>query len=100
MFRTVLGDGLVSSSLIACAILSFLIGNIVLGLAAPAAEIKGAVAKADRPATQQPAVACSQTWPYYERACLRDDRQAPSTAMIVRIVSTDRLPDGAVRANR
>jgi hypothetical protein len=33
-----------------------------------------------------------QTWPYYERQCLRDARQPGGRARVVRIVSTDRLP--------
>jgi hypothetical protein len=37
-----------------------------------------------------PKVVCAQSWPYYERSCLRDDRQVDGIARVVRVVATDR----------
>jgi hypothetical protein len=31
--------------------------------------------------------ACLQTWPYYERSCLRDNRQRDSDARAVRVIA-------------
>ena len=34
--------------------------------------------------------ACAQSWPYYERSCLRDERQVDGNARAVRVVVIDR----------
>jgi hypothetical protein len=34
--------------------------------------------------------ACAQSWPYYERSCLRDERQVDGSARIVRVIAVDR----------
>jgi hypothetical protein len=33
-------------------------------------------------------VSCVQSWPYYERSCLRDSRQRDSSARTVRLIAT------------
>ena len=33
---------------------------------------------------------CSQGWPYYEPACLRDDRRSDRKIRVVRVIVTDR----------
>lgn len=37
---------------------------------------------------------CAQSWPYYERSCLRDDRQADGQVGVVRVVAIDRSAAG------
>jgi hypothetical protein len=51
-----------------------------------------------RAATER-TVACTQSWPYYEPACLHDDRQPGGHARIVRIIPIERtaLTDSASR---
>ena len=33
---------------------------------------------------------CAQSWPYYERSCLRDVRQVDHNARVVRVIAMDR----------
>ena len=35
--------------------------------------------------------ACRQGWPYYEKACLHNGRQADGKAQVVRMIAIDRL---------
>jgi len=34
--------------------------------------------------------ACAQSWPYYERSCLSDNRQVDGNARVVRVIGIDR----------
>jgi hypothetical protein len=36
-------------------------------------------------------ITCTQGWPYYEKACLRDGRQSDGEAQIVRMIAIDHL---------
>jgi hypothetical protein len=35
-------------------------------------------------------IACRESWPYYEPACLRDNRQPDGRARVVRVISIER----------
>ena len=54
---------------------------------------KSVVAAAVRIAESRNA-ACTQGWPYYESACLRDNRRSDGKARAVRLVSADRSVSG------
>ena len=36
-------------------------------------------------------IACTQGWPYCEKACLHDDRQSDGKAQVVRMIAIDHL---------
>jgi hypothetical protein len=36
-------------------------------------------------------ITCTQGWPYYEKACLRDDRPSDGKAQVVRMIAIDHL---------
>jgi hypothetical protein len=40
--------------------------------------------------TEPQKLACTQSWPFYEIACLHDDRQPGGKARIVRVIRLDR----------
>ena len=67
----------------------------VIGGVAPLA-ISSSDVKATAPASaapqQQPTIdpCLQQVWPYYQSACVRDDRRPAGQAASVRVVSTDR----------
>jgi hypothetical protein len=37
-------------------------------------------------------ITCTQGWPYYQNACLRDGRQSDGKAQMVRMIAIDHLP--------
>ncbi len=49
---------------------------------------KPAVLDAARIADRRQAV-CAQAWPYYEPACLHDDRRSDGTVRVVRVIVAD-----------
>jgi hypothetical protein len=56
-------------------------------------------AKGDRVDARPIGTACSaREWPYFETACLRDAKQPFGQARVVRMVSTDQLPQSADNA--
>ena len=54
--------------------------------AARIADIRGAV--------------CTQAWPYYEPACLRDGRRSDGEVRVVRVIITDRSVTGRTSQTR
>lgn len=67
---------------------------IVIFLQGFTSQVVARAAAVDRPA-------CTESWPFYEASCLRDDRQPEGKARAVRIVSADRLaPAGSGRNGR
>jgi hypothetical protein len=41
-------------------------------------------------AAQETVTVCTESWPYYQPACLHDSRQPGGRARVVRIISTER----------
>ena len=49
------------------------------------ARVKSAAVDASRIADRRGAI-CSQVWPYYEQACLHDDRRSDGKEHLVRVI--------------
>ena len=79
----------------ACAAMAAVFIPGLAALAAGAAQ----TATADQATTAQNpaaidrdrAAACTQSWPYYEPPCLRDDRRPGERPRVVRIIAIERL---------
>jgi len=65
--------------------------NTTAELAAPnAADIRKAVEQNVGDVSRDRAIVCLESWPYYERSCLRDGRHADGSARAVRVIAMDR----------
>lgn len=86
------------SAIMASAACAYVVVALVPGLVPPVAAHA-----AQKPALEQTAVAqtaveaaavgrpaCTESWPYYEPACLHDARQPDGRARVVRMVSIER----------
>lgn len=56
----------------------------------PAFTERAPTAVAPRAAGHERKIVCRESWPYYEPACLRDDRQPDGRARVVRVISIER----------
>ena len=67
-----------------------LIGSVA-PFAVSSAEVKAIAPAKSAPLQQRTIDPClQQVWPYYQSACVRDDRRPAGQAASVRVVSTDR----------
>ena len=74
---------------------AFAVATLIEGVApfaVSSAEMKAPAPARSVPQQQRTIDPCpQQVWPYYQSACVRDDRRPGGQATSVRIVSTDRL---------
>ena len=94
------------SAVLASAACAFLIVTVIPGVAPSVAAYAAQTPAVEQPKAQDPLAApalgrpaCTETWPYYEAACLYDARQAGGRARVVRVVSIERtaFPGTAAR---
>jgi hypothetical protein len=63
-----------------------------------AADIRKAVEQNIRNGSRERKIICTQSWPYYENSCLRDDRQTNAAHRVVRVIAANRA--AAIRPSR
>lgn len=58
--------------------------------AANAADVRNAMEQDVRDGSRNPANACVESWPYYERSCLRGGHHTDGAPRVVRVIAMDR----------